>query len=285
MRNAEFSSEGIIGVDRKDELRRRRDVLDGGKRAAEFIRTVELGKKVRGRKYDYDSNFILEIHRRVEHRSSDAGKLRQHGVEVDTDEAVKYTELPTRFYLFGKWLSRAVKEVNDNPDDIILALETAAAAHWGITSPELHPFSNGNGRTARALVNTVLMHSTDELRLHGIAILPVPILREDSGNGASRYIRALRSVRDTQTLNPLMSFIAQKWSGNVSEILKVIGNVHGPLNEADRRLIDTLRMREGALDGFVSDSNGADKNNFRMHPIPNYFDSVWLKGERVAQAI
>lgn len=285
MRNAEFSSEAIRGIDKKDELRRRRDVLEGGKRAAEFVRAVELGQKIHGKRYEHDSEFILEVHRRIEHRLGDGGKLRKHGVEVDTDEAVKYTDLPTKFYLFGQWLNHAVGEVSRKPDDIIMVLETAAAAHWGITSPELHPFSNGNGRTARAVVNAVLMRSTDELRLYGIAILPVPILRDDSGSGDNRYIRALRSVRDTHSLNPLMSFIAQRWSENVSEILKTVRGMRGPLSEADKKLIDTLQMREGALDDFVSDGNGTNKNNFRTYPIPNYFDTVWLKGEKIAQAI
>lgn len=287
MPSVEVSSDRENGVSLAEKAARKRDVIAGGLKAAAFIKAVEMGKRIGGKRMDYDSNLVLEIHRRVEFRSHEAGKFRQNDPEVNTEETVKYTEVPTRFYLFGRWLQHQVEETHSQPDNIVLALETAAAAHEGLTSPELHPFSNGNGRTARALVNAILMHSTDELRLHGIAILPVPILREDSGSRDNKYIRALMAVDETRSLNPLMSYIAQRWIENLDKILEIITkHVNGrPLNSTDMTLIDTMRQRRERLLEFVSGGNGHNgdkKGDYTVYPVPNYFDPIWLKDDDVA---
>lgn len=258
----------------------RKNVAEGGINAFNFVRKVVTGEKVDGKRYGFDRDFILAIHKKVLSRLDFGGRLREENVGVDGLDAVSWHEVPTRFYIFSKWLKTQMREVEANPDNILLALEIAAGAHYGLTQPELHPFPLGNGRTARALVNAILMRNTDELRLHKLAVPPVPILRSYNEEQDMKYVRALRAVRETGTLNPLMSFIARRWSENLTDLLSEIKSKLGqPKNDADKKMMETLDRRKERLVNFVNgtrEGNGS-KVGYTIYPIPNYFDSIWLK--------
>lgn len=249
-------------------------VVEGGVLAMNFVRKVAMGKKVDEKRYGFNGDFVKAIHARVLARSDVGGRLREESVGVDGLDAVSYHEVPSRFYLFSNWLENQMRNVTNDPDNIILAISVAAGAHYGLTQPELHPFPMGNGRTARALVNAILMHSADELRLYRVALPPVPILRSHSEEQDEKYIKALRNVRTTGTLNPLMTFIAKRWGENLGNLIGQIGRDLGqPRNEADKSLIETLNRRRQRLAQFVD----ADKAKFTIYPVPNYFETRWSR--------
>ncbi len=257
-------------------------IVEGGINAFHFIRQVVRGEKVDGKRYGFDADFIKAINKRVCSRMDYGGRFREENVGVDALDAVSWHQVPTRFYLFSNWLEVQMNRLERDPDDIVSALEVAAGAHYGLTQPELHPFPFGNGRTARALANAILMYSADELRLYKIAVPPIPILRSYNEERDMKYIKSLRLVRETGILTPLMTFLAKRWSENLSELLQKINKDLGvPKNPADRSMIDTLTKRKSRLDTFISvglEINGrVTKNNLESYPIPNYFDDVWLK--------
>lgn len=266
----------------------KRRIVEGGINAFNFIRQVARGEKVDGRRYGFDADFVKAINRRVCSRMDYGGRLREENVGVDGNDAVSWHQVPTRFYLFSKWLEVNMSKVDNDPNNILYALEVAAGAHYGLTQPELHPFPFGNGRTARALVNAILMRSADELRLYKIAVPPVPILRSYNEEQDMKYIRALRNVRETGTLIPLMTFIARRWSENLSDLLQKINIELGvPKNHADRDMVETLIRRKSRLGDFISSGDEVDNQNkfnnkhTNIHPVPNYFDNFWLKGQGV----
>lgn len=279
------SSELPSGIGSREVIVKKRTIeerktIEGGQRATKFVREAVATGKVNGNRLEFDANFIKAIHKRVCFSQDWAGKLREGNVGVGGEIALDWPKLSHNFYLLGRWLEAQRKRMSQEPDNILLALETAAAAHYGLTRPELHPFPEGNGRTARALVNAILMYSTDELRFHTIALPPVPLLRSYNEKEDQRYMRSLRNVRETDSLNPLMSFIARRWSANLSDLLGEIDNrIKKPYEPSDLRQIETLRRRRARLDEFTGEAGNNVKNNDRrytLYPIPNYSDSRWL---------
>lgn len=263
-----------------------KDVVFGAQLAMGFVRKAAVEGRVHGKRIYFDSDFIREIHKRVDYGSGRGGQLRKRDNVMLSGEYVDSPlEVPTRFYIFGRWLESQMEQVDQNPDDILLALETAAAAHYGLTRHELHPFPNGNGRTARALVNAILMHSTYELKVHKIAIPPVPLLRTSFDETDEKYIGALKTARRTGELNSLMVFIAQRWVDNLSKLIdKISTTVKTPYKESDRKMIETLNKRMVSLKDFIvtgtkgngEQNGGRAKNNggrnYKVYRVPNYFD-------------
>ena len=73
-------------------------------------------------------------------------------------------------------------------------LELAAMAHKRLV--DIHPFIDGNGRTARLLMNLILVNAG-----YGVASIP-PILRND-------YINALSASRRLNDMEPFSKLIAE----------------------------------------------------------------------------
>lgn len=73
-------------------------------------------------------------------------------------------------------------------------VELAAMAHKRFV--DIHPFIDGNGRTARLLMNLILVHNG-----YGVVSIP-PVLRND-------YINALSASRKLNDMDPFSKFIAE----------------------------------------------------------------------------
>lgn len=119
--------------------------------AINYAKAIELVKKLAGKKRStITENDILAIHRLILRGIDDvnAGKYRTIAVRVAGSTVVfpnsaKVSDLMKEFI---KWL---YEENNNHPAKI------AADAHFKLVS--IHPFVDGNGRTARLLMNLLLM--------------------------------------------------------------------------------------------------------------------------------
>lgn len=265
-----------------DSEETKRQILFGAARATSFIKKVVAGEAVDGRKYGFDADFVMELHNRVFMAPGVKGFLREtDSTIVDGRSTASAQEAKWKFHLFGRWLEEQMVKLKDNPEDVAMALEIATAAHYGLVMPQLHPFDNGNGRTARALLNAILMSETYELTVYGLAVPPVPILRANS-NREDDYIRALRKVGATGDLHPFMVFVAQQWERNLQERLKAIRlSIKTPKTDGDRKLIQKLENRLKILGDFIrataSPNHGTAGNGYHRYPVPNYFEMRYVK--------
>lgn len=118
--------------------------------AVNHIEALEFSKKLTVRKTDkITESDILAIHRLILQKIDDAnaGSYRKVAVRIAGARVVLLNPLkvPELMEKFVKWLN---KKNNDHPAKI------AADAHLELVS--IHPFIDGNGRTARILMNLIL---------------------------------------------------------------------------------------------------------------------------------
>ena len=135
-------NEGITIGDKK--LREHLEVINH-KEAIDYIETL-INKKT----HEIKECEILKIHsiilRGID--TANAGRYRNAGVRIAHSKVIlpnqmKVPELMTKFFV---WLQ---KSNNIHP------VELASEAHYKFVS--IHPFINGNGRTARLLMNLILL--------------------------------------------------------------------------------------------------------------------------------
>lgn len=113
--------------------------------ALDYVKTL-VGKK----RQEITEQDILDIHRLILNKieAGNAGRYRaQHARLTETDVVLPNpTKVPDLMEEFIKWL------VGRNLDHIV---KISADAHYKLVS--IHPFSDGNGRTSRLLMNLTLM--------------------------------------------------------------------------------------------------------------------------------
>jgi Fic family protein len=115
----------------------------------EFIKDLAFNSAMK----EITQQDILDVHRiGMAGVISDAGKYREND-----DIFVKGAEfMPSPWYEIPSHMDDLLDFVNDNPDGLS-PIEVAAHAHFWFAS--IHPFSNGNGRTARLLTNLILLRN------------------------------------------------------------------------------------------------------------------------------
>lgn len=95
---------------------------------------------------------IMEIHRRVLGHAHplEAGRYRQSQVYVGDHVPPPPSEVDKQMSQFNEWLF-------SRDPEMLHPIEFAAIAHYKLVY--IHPFTDGNGRTARLLMNTILMRA------------------------------------------------------------------------------------------------------------------------------
>ena len=116
-------------------------------KAFDFIQTL-INKK----RQDITENNILDIHRIILQKTDDinAGRYRTVSVRLKGSETIlpNAVKIPQLMQEFTGWLNG---DLRDHP------VKIAADAHFKFVS--IHPFVDGNGRTARLLMNLLLMQA------------------------------------------------------------------------------------------------------------------------------
>jgi Fic family protein len=140
---------------------------------------------------------IRELHRRIVARSEPeiAGIYSPHRRRIAGSPVVfpNPLKLPELMEAFG----RALEKAPATP-------EAAFDAHFRLTA--IHPFSDGNGRTARLLMNLLLIRA---------GYLPIAVRPEDR----KTYLDALERGSLEEDLGPFQSFMHERLDSTLGEYL------------------------------------------------------------------
>ena len=140
-------------------------------------------------KRQLSEELIKEVHKVILSGIDDEYAGRYRDINVRIIGAVKS---PPRFEKLPKRMQEFMGYVSKNPEKLNI-LEMAAAIHYRLV--EIHPFSDGNGRTARLIMNLYLMR-------HGYPITMV--LKVDR----RKYYDRLKKA-DLENRKPFTEFIAR----------------------------------------------------------------------------
>ncbi|MDE1725547.1 MAG: Fic family protein, partial [Thaumarchaeota archaeon] len=119
---------------------------------------------------------------------SDAGNYRSSDLIV---RGAGFTPPPP--HEISNFMVSLVDLINNNPDELT-PIELAAQVHYDLSW--IHPFSDGNGRVARLLLNFVLLR-------HGY---PFTIIQAVERN---TYLRTLRHMDTTAEIEPFVIYVAR----------------------------------------------------------------------------
>jgi len=199
-------------------------------KAIEYIREAVAG----GRRIDEETT--KTVHGMLlDGISEDAGRYRDHGVAIGGSSWMPppSRDVPEKMDQLFEWL-------DGNPEDLN-GIELASIFHLRFL--QVHPFSDGNGRTARLLMNLVLMR-------YGY-----PFLTNIAYRDRARYMDALGEA-DLNNMMPLVNVIASSVEAALDRYLRVIEEP-AVLSLAEASEISGysqdylgLRARQGALDAF-----------------------------------
>ncbi|QBN19443.1 Fic family protein [Flavobacterium nackdongense] len=152
-------------------------------------------------------------------------KITANHVKTKTGEIFYFAtpeETPAKMYDLLNWFNQKIKETDVNP--IFLAAEF----HYKFI--RIHPFDDGNGRTARILMNFILMQ---------LGFPPVIIKTEDKAN----YFAALQ-MADAGNIETFINYIAQ----NLVRSLEImIAGAKGENIEEDDDLDKEIALLEQKL--------------------------------------
>jgi cell filamentation protein, protein adenylyltransferase len=147
---------------------------------------------------------ICELHRRIVARSQPeiAGIYSQLPRRVVGSPVIfpNAAKIPQLMEEFGAWLTAA-------PFSPTAAFE----AHFRLTA--IHPFGDGNGRTARLLMNLLLIRG---------GYPPIAVRPEDR----KRYLDALERGSLAEDLMPFQTFMHERLDATLAEYLSALHEAH-----------------------------------------------------------
>ena len=178
----------------------------GGKKLKEHLEAVDhydallWMRGIAGGTAPVDEDTVRELHRRVVARSEPdiAGVYSMHRRRIAGSHVVlpNPVKVPALMQEFGQGLETA----QATP-------EAAFDAHFGLTA--IHPFSDGNGRTARLLTNLLLIRC---------GYVPVAVRPEDR----KPYLDALEHGSLTGDLKPFQAFMHERLDSTLEEYLSAL---------------------------------------------------------------
>ncbi len=143
---------------------------------------------------------VLDLHRRIVARSEPAiaGVYSPHPRRIAGSPVIlpNPLKIPQLMEEFGSWLSTAASMP-----------EQAFEGHFRLTA--IHPFSDGNGRTARLLMNLMLIRG---------GYPPVAVRPEDR----KTYLDALERGSLAEDLKPFQTFMHERLDATLDEYLRAL---------------------------------------------------------------
>lgn len=148
-----------------------------------------------------DESFVLQIHKIILSGidASNAGFYRSVRVRISGSQTVlpNPIKVPDLMKEFGQWL------IQKDNDILVKALE----AHYRLVT--IHPFTDGNGRTARLLLNAILLQ-------HGYA--PIIIRTIDR----KRYLTALETYQVRENNEPYYNFMLSSLNRSLKMMIALL---------------------------------------------------------------
>ena len=135
--------------------------------------------------YVITEKYILKLHSILMNSiRSDAGSYRNHGVRIVG------ANVPTANYLkIPKLMSELVNEIKRTETDVV---EHVARIHSRFE--QIHPFSDGNGRVGRLLIQTMLLSKN----------LPPAIIRQENKRAYNKYLNKSQMESDSSLLQDFL---------------------------------------------------------------------------------
>lgn len=243
--------------------------VEGTRKGIEII-----NQTVENRNSYFDEVLVKKLHGAVlYYLPGVAGHYRlEEDVRLGDRRLIKGPELQDRMYQFGTWLKGETETLKDQHENLLGAVRLASEAHYGLVSPQLHPFDDGNGRVARLLTNGILMMNTHELMFYGFKILPVPLIRHIVGK-EDPYIKILEEVNEIGQLDQLDLYVATLWVQNIQQLLEAykfrfMDNGHGK-TKGDEKLVAKFESRAAKLQAFIGEKRQGKVKE--AHLVPDYF--------------
>lgn len=189
-----------------DDLQKREAA--GVIRASRFIRKYAHSYK------KINADTIMTIHKEIfkEAWPEIAGQFRTENLKISGSKHLPphFSQIPKRFTKMNDGFQQKIEELkmakgilltSNEPSDGALAeidkvIETAAWIHHQITY--IHPFREGNGRTARLAANLILER-------YGLVGISIKIERENK----QRYCKSLAQIDKNEDYQPLISLITE----------------------------------------------------------------------------
>lgn len=262
-------------------------VPEGMRRGISFLRDT-----LKKRQNHFDEAWLSQLHKQMlyyfpgvagEYRLQENVAIKGYremsdgSFETCSYNLVRGRQLRDRMPIFGRWLEERVEVLKDQQNDIIGALKLASEAHYLLVSPLLHPFYDGNGRLGRILANAILMVNAHEVVRYGMNVLPVPLMRQNTGSikKPDGYSRILTRINDMPTpiLDQFDVFLAELWKKNLTEeveqytILCQQRHGNGKIHPSDINLIQKFKRRIEVLNNFCEEQ----KSNSQQHVVPDLF--------------
>lgn len=187
-------------------------------KALDFIQTLTNKKRL-----DITENNILDIHRIILQKIDDmnAGRYRTVSVRLKGSETIlpNAVKVPQLMQEFTSWLNG---DHTDHP------VKIAADAHFKFVS--IHPFVDGNGRTARLLMNLLLMQEE----------YPPAIIRKED---RSVYIKSLEEGQTKGNFSNYYACIFEAIDRSLDIYLEALGSEKARIESpAEQRFYTTKEV-------------------------------------------
>lgn len=183
----------------------------GGKSLNEHLEAInhtfaiEYIKDIARQKEAISERVLLDIHKLILQGIDNNNAGRYRTVQVLISGA---RHIPPQPYLIQKEMESLFLWYEENKHKIHL-VELAAEMHERLVT--IHPFIDGNGRTARLLMNLILLQ-------YGF---PIAILKGDS-ESRLKYYGTLEAAQTEHNKQPFLEFIAQNILDTMERIIRTI---------------------------------------------------------------
>lgn len=183
--NTPGPEDNLLGLTAAKEIDREESI--GVARGERFLLGLDENVEI-------NTRLILDIHKVVfGHLYDWAGKWRTKQVNVGAFLPPEYHQIPNLMYQFTDELNHLMKRSDDREE----LVKTLAYCHHRIVY--IHPFNNGNGRTARLVTNLVaLKFGYDEINIY-----------HRTGKKRDLYIKAIRAA-DTRDFSQIEELIEKE---------------------------------------------------------------------------
>lgn len=141
---------------------------------------------------------------------------------IDRENAGRYRSVPVMIsgskhtppppYVVPEKMQEMMKFYDENRETMH-PVELASEMHERLVY--IHPFADGNGRTARLLMNLILLQNG----------YPIAILKGDTENRL-KYYEALETASITGDKTPFKNFIKEVLTQTINRILEVLIHIH-----------------------------------------------------------